>query len=99
MYGSRAGIAEELLPAQAFVFFLAGFETSSNTMGNLMTELSQHRHVQERMRREVDEVLARHDGCITYDALHEMTYMEQVIDGESSLYDTRPEHGRGAHIH
>lgn len=67
------------------MFFLAGFETSSNTMGNLMTELSQHPDIQDKLRSEVDAVLAKHNGKITYDALHEMTYMEQVIDGKLKI--------------
>ena len=72
----------DYLPAQAFVFFLAGFETSSNTMANCITELSEHPGIQDRVRAEVQEVLARHGGTLTYEALREMTYMEQVIEGE-----------------
>lgn len=76
---------EEILPAQAFVFFVAGFETSSSAMGNCLTELSFHRDVQDRARAEVDKVLAKHNGEITYEALHDMTYLQQVIEGKLGL--------------
>ncbi|KAJ1520474.1 hypothetical protein ONE63_003600 [Megalurothrips usitatus] len=81
-----SGIDEDILPAQAFVFFLAGFETSSSTLANCLTELSQHPEVQERLREEVDRVLAAHDGKLSYDVMHEMTYMEQVLQETMRMY-------------
>jgi cytochrome P450 family 6 len=45
-------------------------------------ELSLNQDIQEKARQSVIEVLARHDGQITYDALTEMTYLEQCINGD-----------------
>jgi cytochrome P450 family 6 len=45
-------------------------------------ELSQNPEIQERVRENIAEVLERHDGKITYEALNEMQYLEQCINGE-----------------
>ncbi|XP_018576919.1 probable cytochrome P450 6a14 isoform X2 [Anoplophora glabripennis] len=66
--------------AQSFVFFVAGFETSSTTMTFALFELATNPDMQERLRDEINEVLARHEGKVTYDSLSEMKYLGQVID-------------------
>jgi cytochrome P450 family 6 len=71
------------LAAQAFVFFIAGFETSSTTMTFCMYELSLHQDIQERLRDEIDVVLKKHDGKITYEAIQEMEYLDKVVSGKA----------------
>nr|QYA71986.1 cytochrome P450 [Anoplophora glabripennis] len=66
--------------AQSFVFFIAGFETSSTTMTFALFELATHPDIQDRLRDEINEVLAKHEGKVTYDSLSEMKYLGQVID-------------------
>jgi cytochrome P450 family 6 len=69
------------LSAQAFVFFLAGFETSSTTMTFALYELATNPSVQDKLRNEITEVLAKHNDKVTYDGMMEMTYMENVLNG------------------
>jgi cytochrome P450 family 6 len=71
------------LAAQAFVFFLAGFETLSTTMTFCLFELASNPDIQEKLRQEIYEVLKRHDNKLTYDATMEMHYMEKVINGKN----------------
>lgn len=69
------------IAAQAFVFFLAGFETSATTMTFALYELAANPAVQDRVREEIESVLQRHDGEFTYEAMLDMTYLEQTING------------------
>lgn len=68
------------LSAQAFVIFLAGFETSSTTMMFALFELAQNQDIQDKVRNEIRRVLAKYNGEITYEALGELIYTKQVID-------------------
>jgi cytochrome P450 family 6 len=71
------------LAAQAFVFFLAGFETSSTTMTFCLYELSVNSDIQERLRVEIDTVLEKHGGKVTYEAIQEMIYLDKVVLGKA----------------
>ncbi|XP_056643078.1 probable cytochrome P450 6a14 [Diorhabda sublineata] len=67
------------IAAQSFVFFIAGFETSATTMTFALLELAQRQDIQDKLREDINEVLARHDNEITYEAIMEMTYLEKVV--------------------
>lgn len=69
---------------QTFLFFVAGFETSSSTIQYCTYELSRNQEAQERARKEVLEVLSRHNGQVTYDAIMDMKYLGQCVDGKLS---------------
>lgn len=69
------------ITAQAFVFFIAGFETSSSSLTFCSFELARNLDIQEKLRQEILNVLRKHDNQITYEAVHDMKYLSQVIDG------------------
>lgn len=72
--------------AQSFVFFFAGFETSSTTMTFALFELAQHPDIQEKTREELTTVLEKYNNHVCYDSVKEMVYMQQVIDGNLFPY-------------
>ncbi|XP_023943487.2 cytochrome P450 6B6-like [Bicyclus anynana] len=72
----RLEMDDEIVAAQVFVFFAAGFETSSSATSMTLHELAHHPAAQRRAQAEVDAVLARHGGRLGYDAVKEMTYLE-----------------------
>lgn len=67
--------------AQCFVFFLAGYETSSTTMSFALYELATHPEYQKKVREEIFQMLKKYNNRVCYDALKEMDYMQQVLDG------------------
>lgn len=75
-------LTENEYHAQMWVFFCANFETSSSTLSFSLYELSKNIECQNKLRREINEVLARHNNQISYEALMDMKYLEWVIDGE-----------------
>jgi len=78
------GLTVEQLAAQAFVFFVAGFETSSSNMSYALFELAKNQAVQEKLRLEISEVMAKH-GELTYEAMLDMPYLDQTITGVYEL--------------
>lgn len=70
------------LAAQCFVFFTAGFETSSSTTTFAMLELALNQDIQDKLRAEILSVLSMHDGKLTYEALMEMTYLNKIVQGK-----------------
>ena len=68
--------------AQAFLFFFAGSDTSSTTISYGLTELAFHQDVQDKLRAEILEATKDTSGELTYEILHEMTYLNQVVNGK-----------------
>ncbi|XP_011301578.1 probable cytochrome P450 6a14 [Fopius arisanus] len=71
-------LTDTLLTSQLFVFFLAGFETSSTTISNALYELAQHQDCQDRLREEIRVVMER-EGKLTYDVVKNMKYLHMVF--------------------
>ncbi|CAG9819628.1 unnamed protein product [Phaedon cochleariae] len=88
--GDGTSLTLEEIVAQSFVFFIAGFETSSTTMTFTLYELAINPDIQEKVRNEIKTVLAKHDNQINYDALNELKYMGQVIDETLRKYPPVP---------
>lgn len=85
------------LAANVFVFFVAGFETSSSTLSFCLFELARNPEIQKKIQAEIDRVFkpAGADG-ITYDMLGDLKYLECCIDETLRKYPIVPVHFRTA---
>lgn len=70
--------------AQAYVFFLAGFETSSTTVTFCLYELARNQDIQNKLREEI-RIMIEKNGDLTYCALNDMNYLHKVISGSYIL--------------
>ena len=70
-----------MLTAQAFVFFVAGFETSSSTMAHTLYELAQNHEIQDKLRQEIRDVYSKNGGNLTYADVKGMSYLDKVFKG------------------
>lgn len=76
---SAAVLNEETIIAQALLFLLAGFETSSTLLTYTSYELALNQDIQQKLRKEIEEVLEKHGGQCSYEALLEMNYLDMVL--------------------
>ncbi|XP_046601987.1 uncharacterized protein LOC107221305 [Neodiprion lecontei] len=75
--------------AQAFVFWLGGFETSSSTATHCLYEMAMNPDIQEKLSREINIVLEKVGG-LTYDAIAEMPYLDKVVSETLRKYPSFP---------
>ncbi|XP_018052419.1 PREDICTED: probable cytochrome P450 28d1 [Atta colombica] len=78
----------EILTSHAVSFFVDGYETSSSVLSFIGFHLASNPKVQEKLREEVMSVLNKYDDVITYEALKDMTYMDQVINESMRILPT-----------
>uniref|UniRef100_A0AAQ4R993 Thromboxane-A synthase n=1 Tax=Gasterosteus aculeatus aculeatus TaxID=481459 RepID=A0AAQ4R993_GASAC len=78
-------ITEDEIVGQAFVFLLAGYETSSNTLAFTCYLLAINPECQRKVQREVDEFFARHESP-DYTNVQELKYLDMVISETLRLY-------------
>ncbi|EGI65437.1 Cytochrome P450 6k1 [Acromyrmex echinatior] len=78
------------LLAQAAIFFIASYETSSTTMIFTLYELAKHPEVQNRLRKEILNALDEIDGKITYDMVMSLPYLDMVVSEILRMYPPLP---------
>ncbi|KAL4006045.1 hypothetical protein ACER0C_005758 [Sarotherodon galilaeus] len=78
-------MTEDEIVGQAFVFLLAGYETSSNTLAFTCYLLALHPECQLKVQKEVDDFYTRHDSP-DYTNVQELKYLDMVICEALRLY-------------
>ncbi|KAF5275131.1 hypothetical protein FQA39_LY18689 [Lamprigera yunnana] len=87
----------EEIAAQCFIFFLAGYETTASLITFCLYELSLNQEMQCRAREELNIVLAKHNGDLSYDALLDLQYLDKIIRETLRVYPPIPTHLRVCH--
>lgn len=72
-------LTSNMMAAQGAVFFGAGLDNVSNTLGYCLNRLAVDPALQSRVGSEVDEILRRHNGELSYEAIKDMDLVNRVI--------------------
>ncbi|XP_076675607.1 putative cytochrome P450 28d1 [Andrena cerasifolii] len=70
---------KDILAAHMSSLYTDAVEATSVTVAWIGYHLATHKDVQEKLRAEVQSTIAKHGGKLTYEALKEMKYMDQVM--------------------
>lgn len=65
--------------AHSTQFIVNGMETSAATMGIMFYFMAKHLDVQQKAREEIQKVLQKHNGEISYDSMKDMEYIDQIL--------------------
>ncbi|VVC43860.1 Cytochrome P450, E-class, group I,Cytochrome P450,Cytochrome P450, conserved site [Cinara cedri] len=65
--------------ANAYILFIAGFETVSTSMSFCLYELALKKDIQDKVRNEILEVKAKYNGQMNSESINELHYMSMVI--------------------
>nr|AKR18891.1 CYP6AN20 protein [Phyllonorycter ringoniella] len=92
--GNKDGTPEKIrmeldvkcMTAQLFVFFAAGFETSSSATSYLIHELALNPEIQRKVPEDIANVLARYDNKLCYEAVAEMRYLDMALKESLRLF-------------
>ncbi|XP_063367039.1 cytochrome P450 6B5-like isoform X3 [Cydia amplana] len=79
-------LTDEVIAAQAFSFYSGGYETSAAAMDFLLYQLARNPEIQDKVLVEIKEVLKKHDGEMTLQAVLDLSYMGQVFDETLRMY-------------
>uniref|UniRef100_T1INY8 Cytochrome P450 n=1 Tax=Strigamia maritima TaxID=126957 RepID=T1INY8_STRMM len=77
--GTKKTLTREIVIAQTVLFILAGHETTANTLSFLAYELATNQVIQEKLIKEVDDVMADCKGKLTYEAVSSMQFLDMVV--------------------
>ncbi|XP_030221068.1 thromboxane-A synthase isoform X1 [Gadus morhua] len=86
-------LTEDEVVGQAFIFLLAGYETSSNTISFACYLLATHPECQRRAQQEVDLFFSRHES-LEYTNVQELKYLDMVFCEALRLYPPGFRYGR-----
>ena len=71
-------LTEDEICAQAWVFFIAGYETTATTLSFCSYELALNQEIQNKLYQEL-KLAIENDGDIDYDTLSKLPYLDAVI--------------------
>ena len=72
-------LTEGEIVAQCIVFLLAGYETTSNTLGLTCYHLASFPEVQDKLQKEIDKVWTEEEQMPSYDTVRDLPYLDMVI--------------------
>nr|CAD7200834.1 unnamed protein product [Timema douglasi] len=83
-------LSDKDIAAQAAVFFLAGFDTSSTLISFASYFLTIYENVQQRLQTEIDNMLENTGGKLIYEEIIALKYLDMVISETLRMYPPAP---------
>ncbi|XP_060522638.1 cytochrome P450 9e2-like [Cylas formicarius] len=83
-------LTDQDITSQAMIFFLAGFDPLSTTMCFAFYELACNPDAQDKLRKEILEVLEHTNGKVTYENLVGMKYLDMVVSETLRKWSVSP---------
>ncbi|XP_025207717.1 probable cytochrome P450 6a13 [Melanaphis sacchari] len=77
---------ESQIIANAFGMFVAGFDTVSATVGYCLYQLALNNSIQDKVRKEIQLKLSKHNGQINYEFLMDLNYLDMVAAETLRMY-------------
>ncbi|GFQ86305.1 cytochrome P450 3A8, partial [Trichonephila clavata] len=78
-FHAKKTLSTNELIAQCVIFFLAGFETTASTLAFVSYYLALNPDIQDKLVAEIDETVKSGNGELTYEAIQNMKYLDNVI--------------------
>jgi len=78
---AKKRITLDEVAAQVYVFYIAGFETTSTLTSFTLYKLALNKDIQRKVQEECDRVLRETNGKVTYEAIQSMEYTDKVVHG------------------
>ncbi|XP_025157116.1 cytochrome P450 9e2-like [Harpegnathos saltator] len=78
------------IASQAFTFFFADNQTTSNLMCFAAHEIAENEKVQKRLQNEIDQMLEDTNGQVSYEAINNMEYLGAVLNEALRKYPIAP---------
>ncbi|CAH1233402.1 CYP3A5 [Branchiostoma lanceolatum] len=75
----KHGVSKKAIKRESVLFWLGGYETTSNVISCTAYNLALHQEVQDRVIKEVDAVIEKR-GKLDYEALMEMPFLEMCVN-------------------
>lgn len=83
-FDENCGLTLNETIAQAFILYVGATDTTGSALLFCIFELCKYPDIQQKLREEINSVLIKHEGKITYDALMDMKYMDLAINGKNT---------------
>ncbi|GFX75012.1 cytochrome P450 3A9 [Trichonephila clavipes] len=95
---AHKNLSEIEMVGQCVIFFIAGYDTTANTLACASYFLALNPEIQEKLFAELKEVVNKTKGEFTYEAMQEMKYFDNVIAETLRLYPVTPRLERVADV-
>jgi len=70
---------DEVLVGHMFMFYTAGFETATSGVTFILLEAAKNPDIQTKLKDEIKDMYAKHEGELTLEGLNEMSYVASFI--------------------